>query len=170
MALGFGVVQEIIRDPSEVDLMIAKLLEENPIHKIQQKQVKDLNKILQDQERMRANLATEMKKKVLSEQTVAFLGAELAALEKQEQDARRDLAAQQQVQEQQEHLELRIAEFHQQCQEWSEKLDDPQFSPDLHFYQEALVFFGIRVKVWKAGTEPRHEIYTRPPEIVELIS
>jgi hypothetical protein len=163
-------IGEIIRDPSEVDQMIAELLKENSLSKIQQKKMRDLNKILQDQETMRVNLAKEMKKRNLSEQTVAFLGAELANLEHQEQDARRDLAAQQQVEQQQKSLDLRIAEFHQQCQEWREKLDDSQFTPDLHFYQEALLFFGINVKVWKAGTKPRWEIYSRPPEIVELIS
>jgi site-specific DNA recombinase len=163
-------IREVIRDPSEVDKMIAELLKENPLDKLQQKKAKDLNKILQDQKQLRANLAREMKKKVLSEQTVAILGAELASLEKQEQDARADLANQQKVQEQQQELELRIAQFHQQCQEWREKLDDPQFSPDFHFYQEALLFFGIHVTLWKAGTKPRWDIYTRPPEIVELIS
>jgi hypothetical protein len=173
MVLDNAVIEyigDIIRNPSEVDLIIAELLKENPLSKIQQKKMRDLSKILQDQQTMRANLAKEMKKKTLSEQTIAFLGAELANLEQQEQEARRDLATQQQVEEQQQNLELRIAEFHQQCIEWSEKLDDPEFTPDFHFYQEAVIFFGITVKVWKAGTEPRYEIYSAPSEIVELIS
>jgi hypothetical protein len=116
------------------------------------------------------NLSAEMRKKTLSEQTVALLGRDLKDLERQEQEARKDLSVAQQVQQQHETLELRIADFHKQCREWSEKLDDPQFSPDFHFYQEAVIFFGIHVKVWRAGTEPRYLIFTRPPEIVELIS
>jgi len=163
-------IRDVIRDPSEVDRMIADLLKENPFNKIQQKKIKDLDKILQDQTRLRANLSSEMKKKKLSEQTIAFLGADLANLERQEQEARRDLANQQKVQEQQQDLERRIAEFHQQCQEWREKLDDPEFTPDFHFYREALLFFGIHVTIWKAGTKPRWDIFSRPPEIVELIS
>ncbi len=50
-------IREIIRDPSGVDKNIQELLAENPISKLQQKKVKDLNKILRDQEAMRANLA-----------------------------------------------------------------------------------------------------------------
>jgi len=163
-------IKELIRDPSEVDTAIQELLKENPLKKQQQKKIKDLNKILQEQETLRANLSREMKKKNLSEQTVAILGRDLADLERQEKEAREDLANQQQVQQQYEVLDQRIAQFHQQCTEWREKLDDPQFTPDFHFYQEAVIFFGINVKVWKAGTEPPYQIRTRPSAIVELLS
>src|SRR5258708_7126674 len=116
---------------------IQQLLAENPFSKQQQKKLKDLNKILNEQATMRANLASEMKKKRLSEQTIAFLGRDLKTLEQQEQEARRDLEAQQRVQQQHEDLDRRVAEFHATCTEWGEKLDDPQFTPDFHFYQEA---------------------------------
>ncbi len=163
-------IKEIIRDPSKVDTAIQELLKENPLKKQQQKALKDLNKILAEQQTLRANLSKEMKKKNLSEQTVALLGRDLKDLEQQEKEARKDLASQQQVQQKYEDLDRRIAEFHKQCQEWREKLDDPQFTPDFHFNQEAVIFFGISVKVWKVGTEPPYEIRTRPPAIVELIS
>jgi len=153
-----------------VDTAIQELLKENPLKKQQQKKIKDLNKILQEQETLRTNLSREMKKKNLSEQTVAILGRDLADLERQEKEAREDLANQQQVQQQYEDLGQRIAQFHQQCTEWREKLDDPQFKPDFHFYQEAVIFFGISVKMWKKGAEPPYEIRTRPPAIVELLS
>jgi hypothetical protein len=111
-----------------------------------------------------------MKKKVLSEQTIALLGKDLKELEQQEQEARKDLDNQQKLQQQHEDLDRRIAEFHQQCQEWREKLDDSEFTPDFHFYQEAVIFLGVNAKVWKIGTTPRYEFYTRPREIVELLS
>ena len=111
-----------------------------------------------------------MRKKNFSERTVAFLNTQLTMLEQQEEEARRDLADEQRMQEQHEILGRRIAEFHKQCQEWREKLDDPQFTPDFQFYQDAVLFFGINVKVWGAGTEPRYEIYTAPPEIVASLS
>jgi site-specific DNA recombinase len=163
-------INELIRDPSVVDAAIQELLKGNPLKKWQQQKVKDLNKILQDQERLRANLSREMRKKVLSEETVALLGKDLKELEQQAKEAREDLDNQQQVQQQYEDLDRRIAEFHTQCTEWREKLDTPEFQPDFHFYQEALIFFGITGKVWKKGTEPRYEFYPRPPAIVELLS
>ena len=163
-------INKLIRDPSAVDIAIQELLKDNPLKKRQQKAIKDLNKILADQQTLRANLSKEMRKKTFSEQTVAFLGNELKSLEQQEQEAREDLANQQQVQQQYEDLDQRIAEFHQQCREWREKLDDPQFTPDFHFYQEAVIFLGITAKVWRTGAEPPYQFYTRPSAIVELLS
>jgi ribosomal protein L34E len=163
-------INKLIRDPSKVDTAIQELLKENPLKKRQQKALKDLNKILAEQASLRANLSREMKKKNLSEETVALLGRDLKDLEQQEKEARDDLANQQQVQQQYEDLDRRIAEFHQQCQEWREKLDTPEFQPDFHFYQEAVIFFGITVKVWRKGTEPPYEFHPRPPAIVELLS
>ncbi|HEY1352108.1 MAG TPA: hypothetical protein VGF67_21010 [Ktedonobacteraceae bacterium] len=163
-------IKELIRYPAEVDTAIQELLKTNPLRKRQQKALKDLNKILAEQATLRANLSREMRKKDLSEQTIAILGKDLIELEQQEHEAREHLANQEQVQQQYEDLDRRIAEFHQQCQEWREKLDTPEFQPDFHFYHEAVIFFGISVKVWKAGSEPRYEIRTRPPAIVELLS
>ncbi len=161
---------ELIRDPSVVNKKIQKLQTKNPAHKQQQNKLKNLNAILREQETFRNNLAIEMRKKTLSERTVAFLNTQLAMLEQQEQDARKDLADQQRVQQQQEKLQVRIAEFHRQCQEWREKVDDPQFSPSFQFNLDAVLFFGLSVTVWKKGTKPRYDIHTDPPEIMELLS
>jgi site-specific DNA recombinase len=163
-------ILELIRDSSVVDAKIQQLQAENPAQKQQQRKLKNLNAILRDQETFRNNLASEMRKKNFSERTVAFLNTQLTMLEQQEEEARRDLADEQRMQEQHEILDHRIAEFHAQCTEWSEKLDDPQFTPDFQFYLDAVIFLGINVKVWRAGTEPRYEIYTAPPEIVASLS
>lgn len=160
-------IEKLLRDSSKVDKKIKQLLAENPISKQQQQKIEKLNQILLDQERLRANLSTEMRKGNLSEQTIALLGRDLKELEQQEQEARKDLVNQQQVQQKRDNLARRITEFHKQCQEWREKLDNPQFTPDFHFYREAVIFFGIHVKIWRQGVEPRREIYTRPPTIVE---
>ena len=163
-------IKKLLHDPSKVDKEIKRLLAENPINKRQQQAIEKLNQILSEQETLRANLSKEMRKKDLSEQTVALLGRDLKDLEQQERDARKDLATQQQAQQKRDDLARRITEFHKQCQEWREKLYTPEFTPDFHFYREAVIFFGIYVKVWREGVEPRYEIYTRPPTIVELLS
>jgi site-specific DNA recombinase len=161
---------ELIRDPSVVDAKIQQLQAENPSHKQQQRKLKNLNAILREQEIFRNNLASEMRKKNFSERTVAFLNTQLTMLEQQEEEVRRDLADEQRMQEQHEILDRSIADFHAQCTERSEKLDDPQFTPDFQFYLDAVIFLEINVKVWRAGTEPRYEIYTATPEIVASLS
>lgn len=165
-------IKRLLRDPSKVDKEIKRLLAKNPINKRQQQKIEKLNQILSEQETLRANLSREMKKKDLSEKTVALLGRDLKDLEQQEQEARKDLATQQQAQQKRDALARRISEFHKQCQEWREELDTLELIPDLHrFYQEAVIFFGITVKIWrKYDREPYYEIYTRPPAIVELLS
>jgi hypothetical protein len=164
-------VKKLLRDPSRVDKEIKRLLAKNPINKREQQKIEKLNQILSEQETLRVNLSRAMKKKDLSEKTVALLGRDLADLERQEQEARKDLATQQQAQQKRDALAHRISEFHKQCQEWRGELDTPELIPDFHrFYQEAVIFFGITVKVWrKYDKEPCYEIYTRPPAIVELL-
>ncbi len=163
-------IKKLLHNLSKVDKEIKRLLAENPMSKRRQQTIENLNQILSEQETLRANLSKEMRKKDLSEQTVAVLGRDLKELEQQERDARKELATQQQGQQKRDDLARRIAEFHKQCQEWREKLDTPEFTPDFHFYREAVIFLGIHVKVWKPDVEPRYEIYTCPPSIVELLS
>ena len=164
-------VNKLLHNPSEVDKEIKKLLAKNPIDKRRQETIEQLNKIMSEQKALRANLSKEMRKEDLSEETVAVLGKDLRELEQQERDARKVLAVQEQGQQKRDELAHRITEFHQQCQEWKEKLDTPEFTPDLHFYREAVIFLGIHVKVWRIyDREPNYEIRTKPPEIVELLS
>ena len=136
-------ILEAIRDPSEVDKKIRKLQEDNPAHKQEQKKLQNLNTILHDQETYRNNFAKEMRKKTMSEKTIAFLTAQLEMLEQQEEEARRDMADQQRMQEKEAKLRVRIAEFHKQCQEWREKLDDPEFTPSFKFLQDAVLFLEL---------------------------
>ncbi len=159
-----------IRDPTEVDQKIADILKQNSAAQQRQRALKTLNTILKEEETYRRNLANEMRKKTLSERTIAYLNAELAALEQQEQEARRNLADEQTMQQKQEKLQRSIAEFHQQCQEWREKIDDPEFTPTFKFKHDAILFFGITATVWKVDHKPRHLFHTDPPEIVELLS
>lgn len=75
---------ELIYDPSVVDKRISQLQAANPAHKQQRRKLKNLNTILREQETFRNNLAAEMRKKTLSEKTVAFLNAQLTMPEQQE--------------------------------------------------------------------------------------
>jgi Recombinase zinc beta ribbon domain/Recombinase len=161
---------EIIRDPSEVDRKIAQLTAEDAVTQRRRRTLKTLTDIRKDQLTLRTNLNTLMRKKILDESTVAFLSGQLKLLEKQEQEALSQLADAQAMQQKYDKLQVRLAEFHQQCTAWRDQLDDPEFTPLLSFKQDALQFFGISVTVWKQGTEPRYVLQVDPPDIVELLS
>ena len=161
---------KIIRDPTELDRKIADIIKQNSPKQQRQRALKTLNAILSEEETYRKNLANEMRKKALSERTVAFLQKQLTDLEQQEQEARKNLADEKKMQQQQENLERRIAEFYRQCQEWREKLGDPQFTPSFKFKRDACLYFGITATVWKVDHKPRYLIHTDPSDIAELLS
>jgi site-specific DNA recombinase len=160
----------IIHDSSEVDNKIAQLITGNPNIEQCKRRLKNLTDIRREQETLRNNLNKVMRKEKLDEKTVAYLNGQLGTLAQQERDAVKLLADEQAVQEKYNKLQERIAEFHQTCQEWREKLNDSSFTPSFQFWHDAIEFFGISVTVWRTGTKPRYEIYTDPPEIVELLS
>ena len=161
---------KVIRDPTELDREIADLIQQNSPKQQRLRAIKTLNDILKEEQNYRANLAKELKKKTLSERTIAFLQKELTDLEQQEQEARKNLADEQTMQQKQEKLQQRIAEFHQQCQQWREKIDDPGFTPTFKFKHDAILFFGITATVWKVDHRPRFLFHKDSPEIVELLS
>jgi hypothetical protein len=163
-------IVEFMRDPSVVDKKRQKLLADSPISKRQQRKLKNFNTIRHEQIQLRTNLSRAMRRETFDAATIAFLNRELQLLEQQEQEAEKELADEQRVQQQQENLERRIITFHEQCAETREPLDDPQFIPSFSFQREALFFFGISVTVWRSGTKPRYEIRTDPPEMKELLS
>jgi len=161
---------EIIRDPSEVDRKIEQLTAENSATQQRKRALKTLNDIRREQETLRNNLSAAMRKKILDEKTVAFLSRQLHMLEQQEQEVQTQLANEQALQEKYNKLDQRIAEFHQQCTQWREQLDNSEFIPSFMFKRDAIQFFGISVTVWKQGADPRYVINLSPPNIVELLS
>jgi site-specific DNA recombinase len=163
-------VYEIIRDPSEVDEKIGHLTKGNPVIEHRKKALKSLADVHKEQENLQANLAKAMRKDILNERSIRFLNGQLEMLEEQEQKARKELADEQAVQDKYNRLQKEIAAFHEQCRAWREQIDDPGFTPTFKFLQDACLYFGISVTVWKAGTKPRYLTHTDPPNIVELLS
>lgn len=161
---------DIIRDPSVADKRIQELLAEYSPTKQQQRKMRHINDILREQENYRKNLAVEMRKHNFSERTVAYLNAQITALEQEEEKARQELADEQLVQQEQKKLQDRIADFHKRCAEMREKLVDPEFTPDYDFKRDAIEFFGITATVWKHGAKRRYKFSCRPENIVSSIS
>lgn len=163
-------IVEIIRDSSVVDKKIEKMLVESPISKRQQGKLKNLNAICHEQTQLRNNLSRVMRQETFDAVTIAFLNRELQLLEQQAQEAEKELADEQRVQQQRENLERCIVKFREQCTEVRGQLDNPQFLPPFTFQREALLFLGISVTAWRSGIKPRYEIYTDHPKIMELLS
>ena len=99
-----------------------------------------------------------------------YLTGELNLLADKEEEALKALANEQALQEKYIKLQQRIAEFHQQCQAWREKLANPQFLPSYKFKRDACEFFGITVIAYRHGHTPPFDTEARPPSIVSLLS
>jgi len=153
---------EIIRDPTEVDEKIKQLTAGDPTTQHRQKTLKDLAEIRKRQTALRKDLSDLSQEGRLDKGTREYLSGQLNILAQQEEDALKQLADEQAFQDKYTKLQERIAQFHQQCRAWREKLDDPQFTPSFDFKREALLFFGISITVRKQGTEPRYMVYADP--------
>jgi hypothetical protein len=160
----------IIRDPSEVDKKIQHLTSGTPSVEQRKKKLKNLADIRKEQETLRDNLSKLLTKETLDEQTAGFLSGQLRVLEKREQDELKDLADEQRWQEKYYNLQQEVVRFHEHCTQWRELLANAAFVPSCDFKREACVFFGIRAIAWKIGHEPRVDIATSPPDIMEPLS
>jgi site-specific DNA recombinase len=163
-------IAEKIHDPSEVDQKIAKLTRDNPVVKQREKSRANLAEIRRKQKNFRKELNNMIQSGTIDPGTRDYLTGELNLLAKQEADAEKVQADEQAFQKKYTLLQERIAAFHQQCTQWRQQLDDPEFTPSFAFNREALLFLGISVTLWRSGTNPRFVFHTDPPEIMELLS
>ena len=147
-----------------------KLTAGNPAIEHRQKTLKDLADIRKKQASLRQELSFLIQEGKLDKGTREYLSGQLQFLSGQEEQAKSTLADEQAFEEKYNNLHKRIAEFHRQCREWKENLDNPRFIPSFQFWCDACQFLGISVTVWKSGTEPPYTIDTDPPDIVELLS
>jgi site-specific DNA recombinase len=161
---------KIIRDPSEVDEKLQQLTASNKLAEQQKQTVSRLAGIRAKQKKLRKNLSELMQAEKLDKGTEEFLSGELFLLAQQEEQARKELANEQALQDKYTQLQDRIAAFHQRCLEWREKLDDAEFILDYDFKRDAVEFFGIHAIVYRYNGGQQFDIEVRPPSIVSLTS
>ncbi len=63
-----------------------------------------------------------------------------------------------------------LKNFHRKCEEYREKIDDPDCEPDYEFKREAIDFFGIVIRVRQGRDEGRMEAESNPPSLVSNAS
>ena len=153
-----------------MDNKVHVLLSEATVAKHRKQTMDELADIRKKQATLRQELNVLIQEGQLDKGTREYLSSQLKILAKHEEDAKEQLADEQVAQRKYDQLQQRIVEFHEQCEEWREKLDDPQFTPSYQFWRNACEFFGICAILWRIGTEPRFEIRVNPPDIVELLS
>ncbi len=161
---------KIIRNPSLFENKIQKLSTSDPIIEQRKRMLKTLVEIRNKQTSLRKDFSEMSQAGKLDKGTREYLTGELNILAKREEDAKKQLADEQAFQVKYNLLQKRIATFHERCQEWREKLDDPEFIPPYEFKREACEFFGITAIVYRDGLPDRCAIETRPPSIMSLLS
>ena len=159
---------EIIRDPSVADEKIKELTTRTAQIKRREQTRINLSEVRRKQANLRKELGKLAEEGTLDTGTREFLTGQLTLLAKQEEEARKQLDDERVFQQKYNQLQERIAQFHQRCSEWREKLDDPEFTPDYDFMRDACEFFGITAIVYKFGHNPRFEIQARTPSLMSL--
>jgi site-specific DNA recombinase len=160
----------LIHDPSELDKKIEDFKKNSSVKKQKERKLANITDIRKQQTALRNNLTELLKQEVVDIPTRNHINGQLQILAKQEEEALQEFADEQAFQEKYNKLEQRVAKFHRQCEEWRNQLDNPEFTPTFDFKREALLFLGVTVTVWRAGTEPRFVPHSDPPEIMELLS
>ncbi len=160
----------IIRDPTEVDQKVEALLRELDKEKHKRQQKNELATIRKKQTVLRNELNTLIQEGKLDKGTREYLTGQLKLLAQQEEDYLATQKNEEEVQATFDKAQRKLLAFHKRCEEWREKIDDPQFTPTYQFMRDAIEFFGICAMVQQVGSKPPFNIIIDPPSIVSIIS
>lgn len=155
---------EIIRNPYQVDQKLEAWKKEDPNADRRQHITGELAKI----KAKRARLTARLEDEDMDDETYAGVKLRLKELAEQKQGYEKELNTETNIHDEWVKAQERLKHFHKRCQEMREQLDDPEFEPDYEFKRQAIEFFGIIVRVWKKGHEPRMEVESTPPSIVSI--
>ncbi len=169
-AIAWQKVVDIIHDPSEVDAAVNNYRSSDPTaerRKHTNKTLSDIRKALKNLEDNTTRLAQQG---LLHPRLAASFHRQAEELTTQEQECQELLAKDMDAYATWLQVEEKLDELHQRCQEWREKLNDPQFIPPYEQKRELCEFFGITIICYRNEHEPPYEVEVNPPSIVSLLS
>ena len=161
---------EIIRDPSEVDKEVDKYRTPDPTADRRKQTNKKLADIRKAQKNLEENATNLAQQGLLHPKLAASFHKQAEDLAAQEQECEELLAKDIDTHAMWLQLEAKLDEVHQRCQEWREKLNDPEFIPPYKEKRELCEFFGITIICYQNGHKPPYETEVNPPSIVSLLS
>ena len=153
---------EIIRDPSQVDIKLEARRKADPNAARRQMITEELAKVRARQKRLRDRLEDED----MDDDTYADVKLRLQKLAELKRGYEHELAIESNIHEEWEKEQDQLNNFHRKCEEYREKIDDPDYEPDYDFKREAVEFFGIIVRVRKGRDGGRMEAESNPPTLV----
>ncbi len=153
---------EIIRDPSQVDIKLEARRKADPNADRRQMITEELAKVKARQKRLRDRLEDED----MDDDTYADVKLRLQKLAELKRGYEHELAIESNIHEEWEKEQDQLNNFHRKCEEYREKIDDPDYEPDYDFKREAVEFFGIIVRVRKGRDGGRMEAESNPPTLV----
>ena len=169
-AIAWQKVVDIIHDPSEVDAAVNTYRSSDPTadrRKHTNKTLSDIRKALKNLEENTTSLAQQG---LLHPKIAASFHKQAEELAAQEQECQELLAKDIDERATWLQVEAKLDELHKRCQEWREKLNDPEFIPPYKQKRELCEFFGITLICYRNRHEPPYEVEVNPPSIVSHLS
>jgi len=169
-AIAWQKVVDIIHNPSEVDAAVNSYRSSDQTaerRKHTNKKLADIRRALKNLEDNTTRLAQQG---LLHPRLAASFHKQAEELTTQEQECLELLARDMDAYAIWLQVEAKLDELHQRCQEWREKLNDPEFIPPYKQKRELCEFFGITIISYRNGHEPPYETEVRPPSIVSHLS
>jgi DNA invertase Pin-like site-specific DNA recombinase len=153
---------EIIRDPSEVNRKLEGRKTADPNADRREVIKNELTKIKASRTRLTARLEDED----LDDETYADIKLRLKGLAEKKRGFESELEIEINIHEEWSKAQDQLKNFHQKCDEYRKKMDDPSYKPDYDFKREAIEFFGIIVRIRKEKDGDRIVVESNPPSIV----
>jgi DNA invertase Pin-like site-specific DNA recombinase len=153
---------EIIRDPSQVDKKLEARRKDDPNAERREYITGELAKIKAG----RARLMQRLEDEDLDDESYTDIKRRLKELADLKRGYEHELTVERNIHEEWKKEQDQLKNFHRKCDEYREKLDDPNYEPDYQFKREAIEFFGIVVRVWKKQDGHRMEAESNPPSFV----
>ncbi len=153
---------KIIRDPFHVDKKLEARRKEDPNADKRQIITEELVKVKAKQKRLRDKLEDED----MDDDTYADVKLRLKNLAEMKRGYEQALRVESNIHEEWKKEQEQLRNFHRKCDEYREKIDDPNYEPDYEFKREAIEFFSIVVRVWRKRDGHRMEAASNPSSIV----
>jgi DNA invertase Pin-like site-specific DNA recombinase len=153
---------EIIRDPSQVDRKLEARRKEDPNAERREYITGELAKI----KASRARLMKRLEDEELDDESYTDVKRRLKELADLKRGYEHELTLESNIHEEWKKAQKQLNNFHRKCEEYREKINDPDYEPDYGFKREAIEFFGIIVRVRKGRNDDRMEAESNPPSIV----
>jgi hypothetical protein len=148
---GWGVVLEIIHNPSKIDEALEKQKSKDPTASRREHIGKKLAENRKKQKNLRRNHIRASEEGELDRETIEEYTLRMKQLKQEEQQLETEYADDDKIHREWEKAQRELERLHKKCATMREKLKDPTYTPSYKEKRDMIEFLGITVILWERG-------------------